>query len=649
VAVGRGMSFSGLKTEWLGFDDGDWGSCNIDGMHVCCVEDLRVLGFRFGRDGSMDNHVKYWTTRGLEVRGRIGAIARRFGGVGGIGAWEMMRLVQGAYLPVVEYGLEFVAASSSAVHRIEVHVRDCLRSLFRMPLKLANNILHSECGIPPTGIRAAYYQGRCAQRFLNHGYCANFPWTGSIRNSWCLPGMTAVRMESTEVLATVPRFHIAPDKETGMREAEGIIASLETSDTVVGFVDGSNKGTGCGCAWVGFRRAVMIRSGSCGLPVDWDINSCELFAILSLLRDMIPLSPRDMVVFSDSQFVVMAIQEMRNVGESSGIWQAFAPLLSQIPNLTVRWIPGHRGILGNEITDWLAKRACGLALEPGRFKGVDFGFGGYARVREQRLASWRSWHAGEGHTYYRGVPNSFGHMKGLRRLDMYAVVRIRSGTGLVGHDRCDGKDSRFHWTDCSRYEDGRPDSTTLFDNRRIGDWVTWIRRHDFLGLGIPSNAARSGNVCVAFGNPFDGTACIIRDGRYITIDVAASTYACEDCGLVHSEADCPLPTFRLVGVFYFLPKDFVTCPACRERVGSSAYQRGIHFGVGRGCRTVGQRMFWHGIRLLWDRFTSAERVKLAMKWLFPAAGGRVQCPGCQSSYSTSDGLLNRHLRLVKKN
>ena len=122
------------------------------------------------------------------------------------------------------------------------------------------------------------------------------------------------------------------------------------------------------------------------MPLDWDINSCELMAILSLLRDLMALSPREITIFSDHQIVVKPIRDMQDTGSSSGIWHAFAPVLSRFPSIVLPWIPGHMGIIGNEITDRLAKQACGLALEPGRFTHVDFGFGGYARIRERRMA-----------------------------------------------------------------------------------------------------------------------------------------------------------------------------------------------------------------------------------------------------------------------
>jgi len=64
------------------------------------VDDLRVLGFRFNMYGNFSAHVDYWLKRGLEVRGRISAMGRRFG-EGAILAWGTHRLIQAAYLPTV--------------------------------------------------------------------------------------------------------------------------------------------------------------------------------------------------------------------------------------------------------------------------------------------------------------------------------------------------------------------------------------------------------------------------------------------------------------------------------------------------------------------------------------------------------------------
>jgi len=47
---------------------------------------------------------------------------------------------------------------------------------------------------------------------------------------------------------------------------------------------------------VAYRGSVELRKGFAGLPVNWDINSCELFAILSVLLDMLALLYKDVVV-----------------------------------------------------------------------------------------------------------------------------------------------------------------------------------------------------------------------------------------------------------------------------------------------------------------------------------------------------------------
>jgi len=155
-------------------------------------DDVRIVGMRFDRLTMFDKHVDYWLVRGLRIRAQINAVEWVFGSEGGINAWKVMRLVQGAYLPVVEFGLEWVMMSPTAMKKIQVHINDTIRSLCRMPFKLANNILLAETGIPPVHLRALYIRWRAAARALNHGYCNDHPWFMDVRRSWIPDGMVAI-------------------------------------------------------------------------------------------------------------------------------------------------------------------------------------------------------------------------------------------------------------------------------------------------------------------------------------------------------------------------------------------------------------------------------------------------------------------------
>ena len=155
IARDRGMGFSKIKTKWIGFGGTTWEDLDIDNEKLMPVEDLRVLGYRFNVFLNMSSHVSYWLERGLGIR-RSSALGRRFGSEGGLDAWCTYHLFQAAYLLTVYYGLEFVTDYMSYVKRIQVHINDCLQSLFRIPLKLANNILLAEFGNLQVHIQGRY-------------------------------------------------------------------------------------------------------------------------------------------------------------------------------------------------------------------------------------------------------------------------------------------------------------------------------------------------------------------------------------------------------------------------------------------------------------------------------------------------------------
>ena len=148
----------------------------------------------------------------MDVRRIIAALARRFGG-GGIGAWEVFRLIQAAYIPTVCYGLEFVTGSTPYVKRIQTHMTDCIRHLYKMPMKLATNIMLADVGITPVHIQGAYLQKRCFARMINYGYGRDYPWWGCIRDGWGEGlSLLPLRLESDRILSNPLLF----DKSIGM-------------------------------------------------------------------------------------------------------------------------------------------------------------------------------------------------------------------------------------------------------------------------------------------------------------------------------------------------------------------------------------------------------------------------------------------------
>ena len=156
----RGMVFSMLKTKWIGFG-GMWDMLEWDSHVRKPVEELRVLGFWFNVHANFIVHVDYWLKRGLRARMRIAALGRQFEGTGGLGTWETLQLIRSLYLPTIYFGLEFLTGHWPCVKRIQVHLNDCLCSLFRAPSKIANTILLVECGFPLTHLYGEYIRRQC--------------------------------------------------------------------------------------------------------------------------------------------------------------------------------------------------------------------------------------------------------------------------------------------------------------------------------------------------------------------------------------------------------------------------------------------------------------------------------------------------------
>jgi len=108
-------------------------------------------------------------------------------------------------------------------------------------------------------------------------------------------------------------------------------------------------------------------------------------------------------------------------------------------------------------------------------------------------------------------------------------LRIRSGTGVTGHDACHGVGDRFHLVSGDRYIAKRPRFPTLFNDMRIPEWRDWCQSHFNLGLGIPSEHTDNDGVVTVCGNPFQRTVTQLINGTLSLFHLGALDDRCARC------------------------------------------------------------------------------------------------------------------------
>src|SRR5207253_10098767 len=122
---------------------------------------------------------------------------------------------------------------------------------------------------------------------------------------------------------------------------------------------------------------------------------------------------------------LLLIENMMSEGSLGEMVVVMGPLLNGVTTVGFGWVPGHMGILGNEVVDQRAKSSVGQQLRPVLWDGVSFGIGHAALAQELRKEEWETWHGREGHEYYARGPRPPRHLRGLSRMDSYVLLRVR--------------------------------------------------------------------------------------------------------------------------------------------------------------------------------------------------------------------------------
>ncbi|XP_037047894.1 uncharacterized protein LOC119082482, partial [Bradysia coprophila] len=242
------------------------------------------------------------------------------------------------------------------------------------------------------------------------------------------------------------------------------------SSNVVCFTDGSKKdgltGAGYLCDYLGLERSL-----STGYIAS--VFQTELFAISEVCAEMqcINVSNEDIYICTDSQSAIQAVSSPYVRSRTVLDCKVALNALGVSNSVTILWVPGHKGIAGNERADLLANKGA-----ESDFIGPEPMFGITASTRKAIVKEWllrehkKRWQQYEGarHTKIFCRSPSLNLRKSLldlKRSDIKRIVEAVSDHGElnkhlfdIGHadsPRClcgRGEETGYHViSDCPRY------------------------------------------------------------------------------------------------------------------------------------------------------------------------------------------------------
>jgi len=220
-------------------------------------------------------------------------------------------------------------------------------------------------------------------------------------------------------MTTKPITRIAKDKTTAVTEYDRLLEILTTTEGATWvFSDSARRNCEGAVGWVWMEGNGLIPARR-GIAIHgkYDSVKIELAAIKCTMDDVVIRKVKKCILFTDCIPAVRMIDAMQKEGDGAGIWNILVPIMNQLDEVAIHWIPGHIGIDGNEAADKVAGDHINENVQPGRWVEWDEVADNGGRVRGLRSEEWITWHHEQGHEYYKRKPTKPKHLKGLTRLD----------------------------------------------------------------------------------------------------------------------------------------------------------------------------------------------------------------------------------------
>ena len=246
-----------------------------------------------------------------------------------------------------------------------------------------------------------------------------------------------------------PLYRVCRDSFTGA-------AKFRTPTQYNVFTDGSRKDEQTGAGFAVYKGTREVETGSYRLPNHATVFQAEITAVAMAAKKLQEMQTGEMKyikIFVDSQAALLALgnPKVRSKAVACAT-EALNGLAARVTSVVLLWIPAHKGHVGNELADKLAKR--GSTLTEARW-AITVGKSPAVTKMELKTGIYNDWakewaaypHAQHSKGFY-AFPNAnkAKYAYKLARLELGRLVRAVTGhnnlnyfqtkLGLYHNDRC---------------------------------------------------------------------------------------------------------------------------------------------------------------------------------------------------------------------
>ena len=461
----------------------------IDGKEIEYKQEVKYLGVTLDSK-HWTKHIKDKTSRAKKYLMHIANITRKNWG-------PKPKLMRWAYLGIVRPMLSY--ASMIWGHRSAYHIPR-LRRVNRMAINTFGSFPKST----PTAALEVMLDVMPLHLFCKQEALASRTrLDGVLQRDWM--GTSNKKTHAVSHLKywdnALQDFKIDPsscDRHSGMKWNTGFKINTDSFDGTAkhriptqynAYTDGSRHNDQTGAGYTIHKKGKEIDHGSFRLPDHATVFQAEVAAInkaaIALMR--MPQDVQFVKIFVDSRAAILALTNpvVKSKTVATTI-ESLNHLASRASSVTIVWIPAHKGHLGNERADVLAKGGAQSAL-PDDFHPVPQPISALkADIRSNILQVWsREWQEDTRfvHTkqfYYSPMPAKAKHVYKLARLELGRFVRL-----ITGHNNLNGFQTKIGlWADrtcrlCHAEEETF--AHFLHDCPRL-----WLSRRELFPTGQPT-------------------------------------------------------------------------------------------------------------------------------------------------------------------